>query len=214
MQRLVESFSTVVSGIEEVGSDALPEWEVPPLDLPEPFSIPIAQDPRLWAWRKGVDALSTLPTEDAANSIALAADTVVVAPGELLNKPANDEDAIRMLTLLRGQAHYVVTGFVLLRHDNSKTKETLHTGAVVTRIVMRDFTDREIQGYVATGEHSDKAGAYALQGLGGKLVERVEGCVTNVVGLPLCAVRLALQAARVEVLSVPQGGYCGFCAHS
>jgi septum formation protein len=159
-----------------------------------------------------MDALSTLSPEQAAEAIVLAADTVVIAPGELLGKPGDIEDALRMLTLLRGQAHYVATGFVLVRREGT-TPRTLHVEAVLAKVTMRQFSAEELQGYVATGEHSDKAGAYALQGLGGRLIESVEGCVTTVIGLPLCAVRAALTASQVDVLPRPVGGYCNFCAH-
>jgi septum formation protein len=212
IQRLVPSFSTAVSVVEEAGSDAYPEWEVEPLTLPAPFSVPVTSDPRLWAWRKAVDALSTLSLEQAEDAIVLAADTVVIAPGELLGKPVDTDDALRMLTLLRGKAHYVATGFVLVSREGT-TPRTLHSQAVVTRVVMRPFSAEELEGYVATGEHSDKAGAYALQGLGGRLIESVEGCVTTVIGLPLCAVRAALMASHAEVLPRPVGGYCNFCTH-
>lgn len=210
IQRLVSSFSTVVSVVEEAGSDAYPEWELDPLPLPAPFSVPASSDPRLWAWRKAVDALSTLPPEQAVDEIVLAADTVVIAPGELLGKPAGTEDALRMLTLLRGQAHYVATGFVLMRREGTLPR-TLHTQAVLAKVMMRQFSVEELQGYVATGEHGDKAGAYALQGLGGRLIESVEGCVTTVIGLPLCAVRAALIASQVDVLPRPLAAYCDFC---
>ncbi|HKP51492.1 MAG TPA: Maf family protein [Chloroflexia bacterium] len=212
IRRLVPSFSTVVSTVEEVGSETYPEWELEPLALPAPFSVPHTSDPRLWAWRKAVDALSTLSLEQSADAIVLAADTVVIAPGELLGKPVDTTDALRMLTLLRGQAHYVATGFVLVRAEGT-TPRTLHSQAVLTRVIMRQFGAKELEGYVATGEHSDKAGAYALQGLGGRLIEHVEGCVTTVIGLPLCAVQTALTAFQVDVLPRPEGGYCNFCMH-
>jgi septum formation protein len=210
IRRLVSSYSQAVSEVEETGSNLLPGWEIEPLPLSEPFKVQVEADPRLWAWRKGVDALSMLPESEIDGSIVLAADTVVVAPGELLGKPLDRSDAVRMLTILRGRPHYVVTGFVLLRSQGN-APETLHARAIMTRVFMRSFSDSELKGYVATGEQSDKAGAYALQGLGGRLVERVDGCVTNVIGLPLCAVRSALLSAGVDVLPAPEQGYCNFC---
>ena len=80
-----------------------------------------------------------------------------------------------------------------------------------TTVFMRDFSESELEEYVATDEPYDKAGAYALQGLGGKLVDRVEGCINNVVGLPLCRVWAALRARGVNVLPYPFGGYCAHC---
>lgn len=114
-------------------------------------------------------------------ALVLAADTLVVLAGRPLGKPASRADAGRMLAALRGRAHEVVTGVVLLEVPGNREA----SAAVTSRVVMRAFTDAEIRAYVATGEPDDKAGAYAVQGLGGRLVERVEGCYTNVVGLPL-----------------------------
>lgn len=204
------SHSVVVSDVEEKGSEAFPAWEITPPLLPRPFNVPAESDPRLWAWRKGMDALSALSHEQSADAVVLAADTVVVAPYELLGKPSNKEDAFRMLNLLRGRDHYVVTGFVLLRLTDGKPQIS-HVRAVTTSVVMHDFSQEELKGYVATGECMDKAGAYALQGLGARLVERVEGCVTNVIGLPLCAVRSVLVEAGPEVLPAPVTGYCDHC---
>ena len=117
-----------------------------------------------------------------------------------------------MLYLLRGREHYVVTGFVLLRVSLGGAT-TMHQEAVTARVVMREFHDQEVEDYLATGESMDKAGAYALQGLGGRLVERVEGCPTTVIGMPVCRVRAALTSAGVTLLTYPREGYCSFCPH-
>jgi septum formation protein len=115
-----------------------------------------------------------------------------------------------MLKSLRGQEHYVATGYVLLKRFGSSVS-TLQSGAVTSRVWMRDCSDAELEGYVATGEPLDKAGAYAVQGIGGKLVERVEGCYFNVVGMPLCEIRTLLEGAALDVLSPPPGGFCPYC---
>jgi len=210
LKSLVRIYSVATSAAEEEGSEAAPDIEFTHLPLPAPFHIPSESDPRVWAWRKGADVACSCPDETSDDVIVLAADTVVVAPGELLNKPKDDADAVRMLSLLRDRKHYVVTGFVLLR-PHERRPETLHSEAVITRVFMRLFSESELEGYVATHEHVDKAGAYALQGLGGKLIERVDGCVTNVIGLPLCRVRAALLRAGVEVERLSSEGYCAFC---
>ena len=190
----------------------MPDVDIPTLLLAPPFPVPLGQDPRLWAWRKAADVIDTNRDTVAPGSLVLGADTVVVGPGRLLGKPKNREDAIEMLTLLRGIYHYVVTGFVILRttEDPSRPK-TLHHEADVSTVFMRDFSDVQLQGYVATDEPYDKAGGYALQGEGGKLVSSVEGCLTNVIGLPVCAVRRALADCGVEVLPYPFGGFCEHC---
>lgn len=118
----------------------------------------------------------------------LAADTAVVLGGEVLGKPADADDARRMLTALRGRVHEVMTGVALVEApDRRETSAT-----VVTRVLMGAYGEDEIEAYLATGEPYDKAGAYAVQGAGGRLVAQVDGCYTNVVGLPLATTRRLL----------------------
>lgn len=116
-------------------------------------------------------------------TVVLAADTIVVLDGAALGKPRDDEDARRMLRSLRGRGHDVVTGVALARDGR------LVSGREVTEVVFAPMTDEEVDAYVASGEPSDKAGAYALQGLGGLFVERISGTPSNVIGLPLRLVR-------------------------
>ncbi len=208
--RVVPAFVSLVSTVEEAGSDRLPDFDFPPLNLAPPFPVPDEQDPRLWAWRKAVDVIETYRERIAPGTLVLGADTVVVGPGRLLGKPKDQADAIDMLRLLAGTYHYVVTGFVMVRVGGEES-ETIHHEAVISTVFMRDYGLAELEGYVATPEPYDKAGAYALQGEGGKLVSGVEGCINNVVGLPLCGVRRALAASEGEVLPYPYGGYCEHC---
>ena len=210
LSRLVASFVPVTSGAEESGSDLAPPFALPPLVLAPPFPVAPEDDPRLWAWRKAMAVLAHPDDPAAGDRIVLAADTIVVGPGHVLNKPSDLDDARRMLNLLRGTYHYVVTGFVLARR-HGQTVETVHHEAVISTVFMRDFAGSELEEYVATSEPYDKAGGYALQGLGGRLVDRVEGCMNNVIGLPVCAVRSALQAHGVDVRPYPFGGYCAHC---
>ena len=122
-------------------------------------------------------------------AVVLGADTEVVLDGRYLGKPRDAADAARMLRRLSGRTHEVVTGLALVDAASGR-EETL---AVTTRVTMRDVSDEEISAYVATGEPLDKAGAYAVQGLGARLVARVDGCVTNVVGLPVETTRRLLE---------------------
>ena len=115
-------------------------------------------------------------------ALVLGADTLVVLDQRPLGKPVSHDEARAMLRALRGRQHEVVTA-VALRLEAAAGREV--TDAVTSQVVMRDYSDREIDDYVATGEPDDKAGAYAVQGHGAHLVARVEGCYTNVVGLPL-----------------------------
>ena len=117
--------------------------------------------------------------------IVLGADTIVAWNGELLGKPSDDTDAVRMLTELSGQAHQVITG-MCLRYVNRKTGEERSISfSDTTDVIFYELSMDEINAYVATGEGRDKAGAYGIQGLGGYLVKGIEGSYTNVVGLPV-----------------------------
>jgi len=120
----------------------------------------------------------------------LGADTEVVLAGRLMGKPLDAAHARRMLGELRGTVHDVVTGVALVGVGTSRTEEIV---AVTTRVRMAEYDDAEIEAYVATGEPLDKAGAYAVQGLGGHLVAHVDGCLTNVIGLPLSTTRRLLE---------------------
>jgi septum formation protein len=120
----------------------------------------------------------------------LGADTEVVLDGQLLGKPRDAADAVRILRALRGRAHDVITGIALVEAGPPPGRE--ETAAVCTRVAMRDYADEEIEAYVATGEPFDKAGAYAVQGVGNRLVAAVEGCLSNVVGLPVSTTRRLL----------------------
>jgi septum formation protein len=112
-------------------------------------------------------------------ALVVAADTLVVLDGDALGKPRDRADARRMLATLSGRAHDVVTG-VACAHGGR-----IVSGRETTRVVFAAMSDAEIAAYSATGEPDDKAGAYAMQGIGGLFVERVEGSPSNVVGLPV-----------------------------
>lgn len=118
----------------------------------------------------------------------LGADTVVAIGEEILNKPSDIREAIRMLTLLSGREHRVITGISIVNPDGA----VLQTQAVTTLVRFKRLSEREIADYTATGEPMGKAGAYAIQGIGAFLVEGIFGSYTNVVGLPVCALVNAL----------------------
>jgi septum formation protein len=113
--------------------------------------------------------------------LILGADTLVVLDGRPLGKPGSRDEARAMLRALRGRSHEVVTAVALIEVPSGREV----TETVTSGVLMRPYGDPEIDAYVATGEPDDKAGAYAVQGVGGQLVARVEGCFENVVGLPL-----------------------------
>ena len=109
----------------------------------------------------------------------LGADTIVVADGQLLGKPRDIEDARRMLRMLSGRTHQVLTGIALVADDYCRTR------VVTTDVSFKSLSEAEIEAYWQTGEPADKAGSYGIQGIGGKFVSRIEGSYFAVVGLPL-----------------------------
>jgi septum formation protein len=117
-----------------------------------------------------------------SNEVVLGADTVVVIDDQVLEKPLDTADAMRMLALLSGREHEVITG-ICLRTESRKIVDT-----ATTRVHFVQLTREEIETYAASGEPMDKAGAYAIQGLASKFIDRIEGCYFNVVGLPVALV--------------------------
>ena len=131
--------------------------------------------------------------------IVLGADTVVTIDGEPLGKPADPDDARRLLRRLRGREHEVITGVAVVDVRTGRAERT----AVTSRVRMADYDERALEAYVATGEPLDKAGAYAIQGAGGALVAGYEGSYSNVVGLPLAETARLLTAFGVAVSAPP-----------
>jgi len=131
----------------------------------------------------------TLPQSVTADTVILAADTAVVAPSSIqrgssgiLGKPSSPDEAIEMLRMLRGKTHQVLTGLVVFRlHDQLLLKEV-----VSTAVEMRDYSEKELLEYVASGDPMDKAGAYAIQNQSFAPVRNLQGCYANVMGLPVC----------------------------
>ena len=130
------------------------------------------------------------------NALIIAADTFIAYRDHLMGKPHTEKEAIRMLGILNGRVHSVVTGFTIM--DTVTAKKL--SRAVETKVWFRKLTKKEIISYVKTGEPLDKAGAYAIQGLGSLMVKRIEGDYFNVIGLPLCSLVEALKKFGVHVL--------------
>jgi septum formation protein len=163
-------------------------------ETPQPGEPPLALVQRL-SREKALAAAH----QRQARQVVLAADTVVILAadtlgiderGQVLGKPASAAEARAMLRALRGRAHLVCTAFTLLRADDP---HHAHTQVVTTRVHMRDYTDAEIEAYIATGDPFDKAGSYAIQHETFQPVAHIEGSYTNVVGLPVDEVRAALR---------------------
>ncbi|MEJ5252442.1 MAG: septum formation inhibitor Maf [Chthonomonadetes bacterium] len=133
------------------------------------------------------------------DGIVLGADTIVVHEGEVLGKPKDADDALQMLRRLNGCEHQVYTGVVLLETVQGEVLRE-QGEAVCTRVWFRRVDEEHLRRYVATGEPMDKAGAYGAQGYGSTLIERIEGCYFNVVGLPVSRVCAMLEAWGVTPL--------------
>ncbi len=130
------------------------------------------------------------------SGIVIAADTIVVVDNVVLGKPLDARDAERMLRLLSGRDHEVITGVSVLDIETGKER----SANSVTRVWFRDLTAVEISGYVASGEPLDKAGAYGIQEKGALLVRKIEGCYSNVVGLPLSLLVELLKEFGISIL--------------
>jgi septum formation protein len=131
------------------------------------------------------------PSEIASATAVLVADTSVIESGAILGKPGSVEEAEAMIARLAGKTHEVWTRFAIGTPEPRAS--VLHAETVVTRVTFRDLSAARVRAYAASGEGTDKAGAYAVQGLGAGLVSRIEGSYTNVVGLPACEVVVALE---------------------
>ncbi|GAB6280779.1 MAG: Maf family protein [Thermovirga sp.] len=131
--------------------------------------------------------------ENFPEALVIAADTIVVHGNEILGKPKDPHDAVRMLSLLAGKTHSVITGVAV------RLKGRSSSGFEETRVTFRDLSVSEIWAYFSGGESMDKAGAYAIQGWGSLLASSIEGCYFNVVGLPLYRLSRLLEEMGVAL---------------
>ena len=141
-----------------------------------------------------VSRLKALAVERSADDVVSAADTIVVCNGEVLGKPTDAADAYRMLKLLSGRDHQVMTGMCVLRED------TQVVCTEVTDIHFRELSDREIEAYIATGEPMDKAGSYGIQGGAALFAEKLVGDYYNVMGLPVCRLGQILKQVAPDMM--------------
>jgi septum formation protein len=130
----------------------------------------------------------------------IAADTVVYINGSILGKPKSREEAIEMLHRLSGQKHWVLTGFSVFHLGEGKSDKE----AVQTAVKMKTLSPIEMEWYIQTGEPFDKAGGYAIQGIGSFMIESIRGSYTNVVGLPLC--ELIQMLNRLGAIAISESG--------
>lgn len=152
-------------------------------ETPLPGETPVAHVLRL-AEGKAREAASR-----ADGRFFIGADTIVLCDGEIMGKPADNADAVRMLRALSGRGHQVITGFTVLDRESGRKVSR----CVSTEVTFKLLDEQEISTYVASGCPLDKAGAYAIQGGAAYMVTRIDGSYTNVVGLPLCELVGALR---------------------
>jgi septum formation protein len=187
-------------------------------ELGVPFQVVVGYVPEELNSEVDVETQAVMLAARKAHAVApglteglvLGADTIVSIEREMLGKPRDDADATHMLRLLSGHEHQVVTGVALVDAATGAAQST----AVTSAVHMRTLSDAEIAAYIMSGEPCDKAGAYAIQGLGRSLIDYFGGCYTNIVGLPLCAVAALLTDAGFDIPSawprcrLPGGASC------
>lgn len=163
-------------------------FKVHPADIPEVYQT--GESPRSFAERlareKAEHVFSRI--QAAPGQPVLGADTIVIVDGEVLTKPADEAEAARMLRRLSGRRHEVTTGVCLVglsANEDESRRRFCDVRSETTQVTFQEVTDEEIEEYLSTGEPMDKAGAYAIQGAASRWIPRVEGCYTNVVGLPV-----------------------------
>ena len=158
-------------------------FEVRPSDVVEPLHNIHSNNPASEVTQKLALLKATAVAQHFDDAIIIGADTLVSLDGKLLGKPTGDAEAFEMLTHLSGTCHEVVTGVALV--DAGTGRKIVWSEA--TQVYFRELQSNEITAYIASGETSDKAGAYGIQGRGAAFVRRIEGCYFNVVGLPLAS---------------------------
>lgn len=169
------------------------EFKIMPSDIdetnignlePEAYTVDLAN-------KKALD----IANKTNSRALIIAADTIVVKDG-ILGKPSDENEAFEMLKALQGQWHEVITGVAVI---DSETKKGI-TDYEKTLVKMASLSDMEIKSYIKSGEPMDKAGSYGIQGLGAMIVERIEGCYFNVVGLPLNKLNIMMGSFSINLL--------------
>lgn len=184
---------------EEVITSTEPDQVV--LELSRQKAREAAERVRKSGWegnREEKFSLAEEKEQKAEGVLILGADTVVVLDGEILGKPENPADAVRMLEKLSGSTHSVFTGVTLIL-QRPESEEVI-SFFEETKVYMHRMTEQEIEAYVDTGEPLDKAGAYGIQGKGAVYIERIAGDYNNVVGLPIARIYQELRKSGIEIL--------------
>jgi MAF protein len=182
---------------------ALGGWafRIQPADVDE---TPLAgEDPRGYVERLAIEKARVVQAQSVPDEIVVAADTTVADGNQILGKPLDAREAWEMLHRLRGRKHQVYTGIAVLRQrDRLELSDVCETD-----VPMRNYSDAEIEAYIATGDPFDKAGAYAIQHRGFNPVPELSGCYANVMGMPLCHLTRLLRKAGLA----PEGDIAQAC---
>jgi septum formation protein len=193
LKNLGLEFEVIPSGMDEIVDPAL---------TPEQVVAQLAE-------QKAQDVFAQIKeriNESEIPFLIIAADTMVVLNGKLLGKPTDREDAIRMLEGLSGNSHEVQTGVAVVRAEktagNSGIKKSMVSLVENSKVTFRPLKRSEIEAYVDTGEPMDKAGAYALQGIGAALVSKIDGSDSNVIGLPVARTVELLRRSGMVILGL------------
>ena len=179
------------------------EFDIVPADIDE--STQPGEQPAEYVERLSAEKARAIAQRVGRDVVVVAADTTVDIDGQVLEKPIDDTDAHRMLRLLSGRTHLVHTGVTVSWFPETRSPGTTRsfpetgspgttTRVVETAVRFVDLTDSAIDWYLSTGEHAGKAGAYGIQGAAGAFVERIDGSVTNVIGLPLAETLAMIRA--------------------
>jgi len=175
--------------LEQIGL----KFDVDPSSYEEDMSLDIEP-------RKLAEFLSLGKAKDVAqrhkNSIIISADTIVVIGGEVFGKPKTPEKSKYMLQKLSGKPHSVITGFTIIDTETNKQISK----SIETKVYFKDILEEEMDSYIASGEPLDKGGGYAIQGMGGLFVEKIEGDYFNIVGLPIIALAEELENFGIKIL--------------
>jgi septum formation protein len=177
-------------------------FDVIPSDLKENIDLSLspAQVVVSLAKQKSNHVTEQLKPTRSKPFVVLGADTLVVLEKHFLGKPSSKEDAFDMLASLSGKVHEVYTGVVLIGNIGNDQNFPDESTFQVSRVYFRHLSPQEINAYIATGEPMDKAGAYAVQGIASAFIEKIEGCYTNIIGLPIPPVVRMLRKAGIKVL--------------
>lgn len=173
LKNLIESFLVINPAIQEDQKAG---------EFPREYVLRVARE-------KALAAGAQISPELEGEWIVLAADTIVVDGDKILGKPIDDKDAARILKELRGKCHQVYSGIAVLDLGRGAIK----TNSVCSEVLMRDYTDKEIESYIASGDPLDKAGAYAIQNPTFNPAPDFQNCYANVMGLPLCHLSVLLK---------------------